>query len=221
MATKKAAKPPLKVVIGADTFPPDINGAARFAERLAAGLVRHGHDVHIIAPAYSKEHGTFIETHDGAKMTVHRIKSYPVLQHKTLRYVWPFTLKHKTDEIVRMVNPDAVHVQSHLIMGRYLIRSAKQRGIRLLATNHIMPENLIRYSVIIPKFLQPWAMKMAWLDAGRVLRKVDYITTPTKRAAELLEAAAGVKDVLAISCGIDSTKFANATPTSNLSLIHI
>jgi glycosyltransferase involved in cell wall biosynthesis len=217
LATKKAAKPPLKVVIGADTFPPDINGAARFAERLAAGLVRHGHDVHIIAPAYSKEHGTFIETHDGAKMTVHRIKSYPVLQHKTLRYVWPFTLKHKTDEIVRMVNPDAVHVQSHLIMGRYLIRSAKQRGIRLLATNHIMPENLIRYSVIIPKFLQPWAMKMAWLDAGRVLRKVDYITTPTKRAAELLEAAAGVKDVLAISCGIDSTKFANATPTSNKS----
>ena len=215
MAKQKSSNPPLTVVIGADTFPPDINGAARIAERLAAGLVRHGHDVHIIAPAFNKEHGTFIETHDGAKMTVHRIKSYPVLQHKTLRYVWPFTLKSKTDEIVRMVNPDAVHVQSHLIMGRYLIRSAKQRGIRLLATNHIMPENLIRYSVIIPKFLEPWAMKMAWKDAGRILRKVDYITTPTRRAAELLEAAAGVSNVLAISCGIDSSKFADAEPTSN------
>ena len=215
MPKAKSTTPPLKVVIGADTFPPDINGAARFAERLAAGLVRHGHDVHIIAPAFSKEHGTFIETHDGAQMTVHRIKSYPVLQHKTLRFVWPFTLKHKTDEIVRMVNPDAVHVQSHLIMGRYLIRSAKQRGIRVLATNHIMPENLIRYSVIIPKFAEAWAMKLAWKDAGRVLRKVDYITTPTRRAAELLEAAAGVSGVLAISCGIDSSKFADATPTSN------
>jgi glycosyltransferase involved in cell wall biosynthesis len=168
-----------------------------------------------VAPAYSSEHGTFVETHDGAKMTVHRIKSLRVLQHKTLRFVWPFTLKKKTDEILRLVNPDAVHVQSHLIMGRYLIKSAKQRGIRLIATNHIMPENLIKYSVIIPKWFEKTAMKLAWRDAGRVLRKVDFITTPTRRAADLLENAAGVTGVLAISCGIEASKFANATPTSN------
>ena len=168
-----------------------------------------------MAPAYSSEHGTFVETHDGAKMTVHRIKSLRVLQHKTLRFVWPFTLKKKTDEILRLVNPDAVHVQSHLIMGRYLIKSAKQRGIRLIATNHIMPENLIKYSVIIPKWFEKTAMKLAWRDAGRVLRKVDFITTPTRRAADLLENAAGVTGVLAISCGIEASKFANATPTSN------
>jgi glycosyltransferase involved in cell wall biosynthesis len=148
-------------------------------------------------------------------MTVHRIKSYRVISHKTLRFVWPFTLKKKTDEILRLVQPDAVHVQSHLIVGRYLIKSAKQRQIRLLATNHIMPENLIKYSVIIPKWFEKTAMKLAWRDAGRVLKQVDFITTPTRRAADLLEAAAGVTDVLAISCGIEASKFANATPTSN------
>ena len=178
-------------------------------------MVRHGHEVHIVAPAYSSEHGTFIETHDGSKMTVHRIKSIRLLQHKTLRFVWPFTLKKKTDEIIRLVQPDAVHIQSHLIMGRYLIRSAKKQNIRLLATNHIMPENLIKYSVIIPKWFEKTAMKLAWRDAGRVLKQVDAITTPTRRAAELLEAAAGVTDVLAISCGIEASKFANSTPTSN------
>ena len=171
--------------------------------------------MHIVAPAYSTEHGTFIETHDGSKMTVHRIKSIRLLQHKTLRFVWPFTLKKKTDEIMRLVQPDAVHIQSHLIMGRYLIRSAKKQNIRLLATNHIMPENLIKYSVIIPKWFEKTAMKLAWRDAGRVLKQVDAITTPTRRAAELLEAAAGVTDVLAISCGIEASKFANSTPTSN------
>lgn len=178
-------------------------------------MVRHGHEVHIVAPAYSSEHGTFIETHDGSKMTVHRIKSIRLLQHKTLRFVWPFTLKKKTDEIIRLVQPDAVHIQSHLIMGRYLIRSAKKQNIRLLATNHIMPENLIKYSVIIPKWFEKTAMKLAWRDAGRVLKQVDAITTPTRRAADLLEAAAGVTDVLAISCGIEASKFANSTPTSN------
>lgn len=215
MAASKTKNPPLKIVIGADTFPPDINGAARFAERLAGGLARRGHDVHIVAPAFSAEHGTFIETHDGSKMTVHRIKSIRLLQHKTLRFVWPLTLKKKTDEILDLVRPDAVHIQSHLIVGRYLTKSSKQRGIRLLATNHIMPENLIRYSVIIPKWFEKTAMKLAWRDAGRILKQADYITTPTRRAAELLEAAAGVTDVLAISCGIEASKFANSTPTSN------
>jgi len=214
-ASSSAAQRPLKIVIGCDTFPPDINGAARFAERLAAGLARHGHDIHIVASAYDDNHGSFTEIHDGEAMTVHRIKSFRIPQHKTLRYVWPFTLKRKTDEILRKVKPDAVHIQSHLIMGRYLVKSAKEQGIRLLATNHIMPENLIKYSVIIPKFLEKTAMKMAWADAGRVLRQVDAITTPTRRAANLLEEAAGVEGVLAISCGIDASKFANATPTSN------
>ena len=120
----------LRIVIGCDTFPPDINGAARFAERLAGGLARHGHDVHIITAAYDKNYGTFIENHDGSPMTVHRIKSYKLMQHETLRFVWPFTLKRKTDRILDALQPDAVHMQSHLIMGRYLSKSAKQRGIR-------------------------------------------------------------------------------------------
>jgi glycosyltransferase involved in cell wall biosynthesis len=217
--TATAVKPgdnrPLTVVIGCDTFPPDINGASRFAERLAGGLARHGDDVHIIAPAFDRNYGSFTEIIDGSPMTVHRIKSYKLPQHKTLRWIWPFNLESKTARILSQVKPDAVHIQSHLIMGRALVKSAKKQGIRVLATNHIMPENLIKYSVIIPKFLEKTAMRLAWADAGRILRKVDFVTTPTRRAAELLEAAAGVKDVLAISCGIDASKFANTTPTSN------
>ena len=205
----------LRIVIGCDTFPPDINGAARFAERLAGGLARHGHEVHIFTAAYNKNYGTFIETHDGSPMTVHRIKSYKLMQHETLRFVWPFTLKRKTDRLLDQIQPDAVHMQSHLVMGRYLSKSAKQRGIRLLATNHIMPENLIKYSVIIPKWFEKPMMKLAWKDAGHILKRADFITTPTRRAANLLEASAGVKDVLAISCGIDASRFNNSTPPTN------
>lgn len=206
---------PIRVVLGCDTFPPDINGAARFAERLAGGLARRGHEVHIIAPAFDKNYGTFAETHDGAMMTVHRLRSRRLLQHKTLRFVWPFTLRKRTDALLAEIKPDAVHIQSHLVVGRYLVKSAKALGIRLLATNHIMPENLVKYSVIIPRWFEKTAMKLAWKDAGRVLRQVDAITTPTRRAAKALEAEAGVSDVLAISCGIDAGKFANNTPTTN------
>jgi len=205
----------MRIVIACDTFPPDINGAARFAERLAAGLVRRGHEVHVIAPAFSKVHGRFLETHDEADIIVHRIKSVRWWPHASLRYVWPYTFQPKANRLLRSISPDAVHSQSQLIVGRYISRAAKKQGIRLVATNHIMPENLIRYTVIIPNWFKKTAMKLAWLDAGRVLRLADYVTTPTRRAADLLEAASGLSGVLAISCGIDASKFANTSPTSN------
>ncbi|MEO0024623.1 MAG: hypothetical protein RL196_1064 [Actinomycetota bacterium] len=205
----------MRIVIGCDTFPPDINGAARFAERLAGGLVRRGHEVHIIAPAFSKVHGRFVESHDGVEMIVHRIRSFRWYPHATLRYVWPWTFQKHADRLISELKPDAVHSQSQLIVGRYLSRAAKKQGVRLIATNHIMPENLIRYTVVIPNWFKKTAMRLAWLDAGRVLRLADYVTTPTRRAAELLEAASGLSGVLAISCGIDASKFANTNPTSN------
>jgi glycosyltransferase involved in cell wall biosynthesis len=205
----------MRVVIGCDTFPPDINGASRFAERLAAGLVRAGHEVHVIAPSYSKRYGTFTEVHDSSSMTVHRLKSYRVVQHKTLRYVWPFTLKAKTDRVLKDLKPDAVHINSHMIVGRYLMRSARQQGIRVIATNHIMPENLIKYSLVIPRWAEKTAMSLAWKDTGRILKKADVVTTPTRKAATLLENAAGLTGVLAVSCGIEASNFANNSPTTN------
>ncbi|MEY4417964.1 MAG: hypothetical protein RIQ88_402 [Actinomycetota bacterium] len=204
----------LRVLIAADTFPPDINGAARFTERLAGGLVRNGNDVHIIAPATSKSWGSFTETHDGVKMTVHRLKSHRLLLHPTLRFVWPMTLKKRLDLIVDGFEPDAIHSQSHLSLGRVLAKSGKERGIKLIATNHTMPENLLKF-LHLPGFLDRKVKKILWRDTGVVLAKYDHVTTPTRRAAELLESAAKIKDVLAISCGIDASKFANPTPTTN------
>jgi glycosyltransferase involved in cell wall biosynthesis len=205
---------PLKVVLACDTFAPDINGAARFAERLAGGLVRNGNEVHIITPAFDSSEGPRIEEHDGVNMIVHRLRSHRVPQHKTLRWPEPWGMTKKIGKILDDVEPIAVHIQSHLMVGRFANTAARRRNIKVLATNHIMPENLIKYS-LLPKFLHGWAMKVVWTDAGRILRKMDAVTTPTKRAAELLEKAAGVTGVLAISCGIDASRFANDSAPQN------
>lgn len=205
---------PLRVLIASDTFPPDINGAARFTERLAGGLVRNGNNVHVVAPAYDKNWGTFVETHDGVEMTVHRLRSRKLIVHKTLRFVPPFTFKKHIDTILDDFEPDAIHSQSHLVLGRVLAKSGRERNINLIATNHLMPENMLRY-IPLPKFLEKQIVKTLWKDSGKVLSKFDQVTTPTRRAAQLLENASGIKNVLAISCGIDATKFANATPTTN------
>ena len=204
----------IRVVIACDTFAPDINGAARFAERLAGGLVRNGHEIHIIAPSFDKSSGTRVENHDGVEMTVHRLKSYKLPQHKTLRMPTPFGMTRTIRKVLQEVQPEAIHIQSHMMVGRFTLRAAKGMKAKLIATNHIMPENLIKYS-LLPKFLHQTAMNIIWKDAGRILKKMDAVTTPTRRAAELLEDAANLDGVLAISCGIDASRFANQTPTQN------
>jgi glycosyltransferase involved in cell wall biosynthesis len=204
----------LKIVLACDTFAPDINGAARFAERLAGGLARRGHDVHVVAAAFDRTHGTRFETHDGALITLHRVRSHRILNHKTLRWPEPWGIQKMVFKLLSDLKPTALHVQSHLLVGRFAIKAARRTGTKIIATNHVMPENLLRYS-LLPKFTHKAAMSFFWKDARRILSRMDAVTTPTRRAAELLERAAGLQDVLAISCGIDATRFANASRTQN------
>ena len=220
MNTQKVSSPshkPLVVVLGCDTFPPDINGAARFAERLAGGLVRNGHTVHVIAPSTNKTYGTYREVHDGVPIIVHRLKSHRLPQHQSLRFASPVNLRRSVRNLLSKIKPDAVHIQSHLIVGRILAKEAMRQNMRLVATNHTMPENLIRYSILIPKFLENLVKSIAWKDSYSVLRRAEVVTTPTKKASEILMANTRLQRVLAISCGIDAKQFASTSDVSTAS----
>lgn len=197
---------PLRVLIGADTFAPDVNGAARFAERLAAGLVARGHDVHVVAPAASRKHGTWIEEHEGQNMTVHRLYSLRWYPHDWLRFAMPWTIRRNSARILDQFRPDVVHFQSHIIVGGGLSIEAKQRGIRIIGTNHFMPENMLEFT-LIPKRMQEWAIGLAWRAAKRTFGRAEAVTTPTVRAAQFLEKYTGLTNVYAVSCGIDAHNY--------------
>ena len=182
-----AQRKPLKVLIGADTFTPDVNGAARFAERLAAGLVARGHEVHVMAPSAGRRYGTWIEEHDGQRMVMHRLHSWRWPPHPWLRFALPWRIKRNSARVLDEVKPDVVHFQSPVIVGRGLTIEAEKRGIRVIGTNHLMPENMLEFS-LIPKWLQDWAVRIAWKSVRRTFSRAEAVTTPTHRAAQFLEA---------------------------------
>jgi glycosyltransferase involved in cell wall biosynthesis len=193
---------PLTILLGCDTFAPDVNGAARFAERLAAGLVGRGHTVHVIAPSRSAfRTGAWDETHEGARLHMHRLFSLRWYPHEWLRFMMPWTMRRNAGRILDEIKPDAVHFQSHFVVGRGLSLAARSRGIRVIATNHTMPENMIEHTTV-PKPLQPLLLKWAWRDAAEILRRADAVTTPTRRAADYLEEATGISGVHAIGNGV-------------------
>ncbi|MEU1971365.1 glycosyltransferase [Microbacterium sp. NPDC019599] len=204
---------PLTVLIGADTFAPDVNGAARFAERLAAGLVARGHDVHVVAPSVTHfKSGRFREVVEGEEMTLHRLPSWRWYPHDWLRFVMPFRSKFYARRVLSEVKPDVVHIQSHIIIGRGLTRIARKRGIPVVATNHVMAENVLDFT-ILPASWTRYAVKLAWEDAARTFGMTRAVTTPTRKAAEFLERTIDVENVIPVSCGIDRANYtADLTP---------
>jgi glycosyltransferase involved in cell wall biosynthesis len=210
---------PLTIVIGADTFAPEINGSATFAATLAGGLARRGHAVHVVAPAAGRRmHGTFKEEHGGELVTVHRLRSWRWRPHPWLRFALPWRIQANSARVLDEVRPDVVHFQSNMIVGRGLSKQANKRAIRVIATNHAMPENLLEFSPI-PHFAQDFAVKQWWRDADRVFSRAEVMTSPTRRAADFVQENTSIPRVLAISCGLDAREYTPSFETRTENLI--
>ncbi|KAA2254422.1 glycosyltransferase family 4 protein [Solihabitans fulvus] len=192
----------LRIVIGAETYPPDVNGAARFAQRLSEGLAGRGHDVHVVCP--STEGRASTEVVDG--VTVHRLRSHRTPFHDSFRICLPWRASKDVDALLAELQPDLVHVQAHFVVGRMLVRGAAAREVPVVATNHFMPENLFGHARV-PGWLRSAASRWAWRDLGRVFGAASVVTAPTPRAVELLHANGFSKRAVPVSCGIDIERY--------------
>jgi len=217
-----ASRRPLTIVMAADTFAPDVNGAARFTERLSAGLAGRGHDVHVVTPSVGyRNHGVFTEHIEDQDLTVHRLPGVRWAPHDWLRFVWPWRAKHYARRILNEVKPDVVHSQSHIVIGRGLTRIARERGIPVVATNHVMADNILDFT-LLPKFLYDVFLKLAWADAERTFKMSRAVTTPTRKAAKFLEETIDISGVVPISCGIDKRNYTpDRTPRKHTRVLFV
>ncbi|GAB3650887.1 hypothetical protein GCM10027591_08290 [Zhihengliuella somnathii] len=199
----KPSNKPLKVLIAADTYPPDVNGAAVFCYRLATAMHARGHDVHVVAARNCAGPST-VEVREEA--TIHRIASHAVPTHQSYRICFPWRAGPDLGRILDEVRPDVVHVQCHYMIGHAAVNQAKKRGIRIVATNHFMPENLDPF-LPFPQWFKKIVAKNSWRDMGRIMGRADVVTTPTPLAAAAMRERAGLQEVLALSNGIDSAHY--------------
>lgn len=192
----------LRVLIGADTYPPHVNGAAYFSHRLAHGLAARGHEVHVCCPSADGDAGV---ERDGP-VYVHRVRSMRTPFHRSFHVGSPAHVRTDVGRVLAEVRPDVVHVQNHFLVGRALASLSGRRGLPLVATNHFMPENLLPY-LPLPGPLARLVTRVAWLDLARVFGPAHAVTTPTPTAARLVRASGIGMEVEAVSCGIDLGRF--------------
>lgn len=193
----------LTILIAADTYPPHVNGAAQFGYRLAKGMTARGHDVHVLAcrPDKGKSFTEF-----RAEGTVHRIRSHSVPTHEYFRITFPWEIKKEISLLFDRIKPDVVHIQSHYMIGEHVLYEAERRGVRIVATNHFMPENLNPF-LPFPQWFKDIVGRISWKDMGKVMGKADVVTTPTPLAAKAMHQHAFLRKVLPLSNGIDSAAY--------------
>ncbi|MFI7581288.1 glycosyltransferase [Kocuria kalidii] len=197
-ADTTTADRPLTVLLVAETYPPDVNGAAQFGHRLAHGLHEQGHRVHVLCarpgpgPSCRAEDGGVVE---------HRLRSHRAFTHPYFRLCFPWQVAGEIRRVLDDVRPDVVHVQCHYILGRMLVREARRRGIRTVATNHFVPENLEPF-LPVPEWVLERYRAVSWRDMVRVFGACDVVTAPTPLAVRTMRSHGFPDTVLPVSNGI-------------------
>lgn len=201
----------MRILIAADLYWPTLNGVAAFSRNLAKGLVARGHEVVVIAP--SQVGGKHRENDGG--YTIERTASLTLPFYQNFRI--SLTPQREVKKIITQFQPDVIHIQMVMGIGRATLQSGSKLGIPIVSTNHAMPENLLDNFRMLAPFARP-VSSMLESYAARFHSSADYVTTPTQSAIDMFgHKAQGMKvPIEAVSNGIDLSIFAPVAPTKRL-----
>lgn len=185
------------ILIAGQTYYPALNGQSIFTVNLAEGLVQRGHRVVVVAP--SNRGPAYATEHHGVQIQAARSVQLSLL-HPDVFYT-PFPSK-PARRIFDTFRPDVVHVNDHYPLSRAVLKEARRHGVKVVGTNHFMPENLAPYLPGLSKLKSAfdWAM---WQWMLEVFNQLDVATAPSRTAAAILRQQGLRVPVYPISCGVN------------------
>jgi len=191
----------MKIVIGSESFLPNISGVAVHAKLLAENMAKKGHEVYVFAP--SSNFKSFYENSNG-EYRVFRLRSMP----NPFREGFRVALLPGADiaREIKRIQPDIVHLQDPTSICSSLLKSARKNKIPVVVTNHFSLEYVISYlGLLRPVHNQIRYILMRYLS--NFYNKCDYIFCPTETVKKELMKWKINKPIQAISNGVDLERF--------------
>ena len=190
----------MRILLVTESYWPNADGGALFERRLVKGLIAKGHDLAVWAP--SKNFKNYIEK-DG---------DYRIFREMAV--TMPFNRKYKvsivpwihTRKIFKSTKPDTVHIHNPALLGRTAIKYANRHNIPVLATNHLMPENVL-LNIKGSSWYYGWFYKRFWDYLVRFHNRAQFVTTPTSTALNFLKKYGLKTRSKAVTNGIDTNLF--------------
>ncbi len=190
----------MRILIANDQHWPMRSGVATAARTLAQGLAQAGHTVLVVAPSQT---GRGYKEVDECYI-VRRIRSFGLPFRKNLRVSVAYNRELR--RILSEFEPDVVHVHTQLTVGLGMLRAAASMGIPVVATNHVMPDNMIKNIKVLAPISKPASYFIS--EYGSLLyRGASRIVMPTRSALRLFNLSRIEAPAVAISNGIDLSRF--------------
>jgi phosphatidylinositol alpha 1,6-mannosyltransferase len=194
----------VRIAYVTESFPPDVNGVAHTAVRVAEHLVSRGHQPLVIAP----EPATGLARPDGGlAFPVARVPSLAVPSYPGLRVGLPGA---RVRAAVTQHRADLVHLAGPFILGAGAGTAARRLHLPVVAV----------YATDMPAYARayhtgPAGQALCWRRLRRIHNAADRTLAPcTATAAELL--SHGVERVWLWARGVDSGRFDPAKRSEKL-----
>lgn len=205
----------MRVALMTNNYKPIIGGVPISIERLAAGLVRMGHEVTIFAPSYAKSEETEqqdVELTNSAESGIceEQVFRYATaLKHFIGGIVLPNPFDINIEREFRKKSYDIIHVHHPMLIGRTAVYLSGKYKIPLVFTYHTRYEQYVKYYThgigrvdkIMPLYLRTF------------LRHCDFVFAPTGGMQQYLTEKCRVspEKTGVLPTGIDEKTF-TATP---------
>jgi len=190
----------MRIVIVTDQYPPLVGGVSTVTRNLSIDLAARGHQVWVIAPSERTRDMRRVEN----GVHIYRFSSFkwPAYEGMRIAFLPIVPLRHLLNQIM----PDVVHIHSPVVLGNLarMISHALQRPV--IATNHFMPINISRTLSDDPVLSRSFE-NLTYSYLVRFYNRCNFVTAPTVTAVELLRQHGLRAPTMAISNGIDLTRF--------------
>jgi 1,2-diacylglycerol 3-alpha-glucosyltransferase len=191
----------MRILIAATSNYIAFHGQAIFTINLAEGLTRNGNEVMVVAA--SDRGKSYNEKINGVYLKTIGAVSLKIIHPDTF---FPLFSSLSSGRILDGFQPDIVHIQDHYPLSRAIFIAARKRGIKVVGTNHFMPENLAPYIPLASKYQQLYKW-ILWHWMRELYDRLDAVVSPSKVAAEIVNKVGVKPPIYSISCGVDINLF--------------
>ncbi|HZD55703.1 MAG TPA: glycosyltransferase [Anaerolineales bacterium] len=191
----------MRILIAGEAYYPSINGQAIFTINLAEGLARSGHKVLVVT---SSEKGpAYHSRRNSVQIFALRSMALNYLHPDVFFSPFPGPAVGRAFEVF---HPDMVHIQDHYPISRAVVKAARKVDLKVVGTNHFMPENVAPYFPLLSDFKSGFDRVM-WAWPLGLYNQLDVVTAPSETAAAIMRRHGLQPAVYPISCGISLERF--------------
>ncbi len=190
----------MKIVYATDNYWPRVSGMAVSVDTFRHELEALGHEVHVLAPEYPGAEAADLAHH---RTHVHRFRSWGLFFSSEDRLV-RHSERGAVADLLDDLEPDVVHVQTELLMGRAAWRWAQAHDVPLVITAHTHWERYINnYFPFPPVFGRALARSIM----RRVLSGADVVVTPSAHMKQVLQDYGVARPIAVIPTGFEAHEF--------------